>query len=229
MPGLTLVIGNRNYSSWSLRPWIFMKHHGMTFEEKRILLSTDTTADELGRYNSGLKVPVLLDGDRQIWDSLAILEYLSERYLDNRGWPANIAARALARSVSAEMHSSFPNLRNELPMNCRKSFDAIELSEQASREVERISSLWRMCRDRYADNGDWLFGEFSIADAMYIPVALRFAGYHISLDDTSQRYVDTVLSDPGVIAWTDASRQETEIIAEDEIGMTANATPPGGG
>ena len=219
MPELTLVIGNKNYSSWSLRPWIFMTHHGMAFDEKRILLSTDTTAKELARYNSGLKVPILLDGNREIWDTLAILEYLSEQYLDNNGWPADTTARAVARSVSAEMHSSFQNVRNELPMNCRKTFSDIELSEAARQEIDRISSLWRMCRDRYASDGDWLFGEFSIADAMYAPVALRFTGYRISLEPSAQTYVDTVLAHPGIAEWIEAGRQETEIIAEDEIGM----------
>ncbi len=217
MAELTLVVGNKNYSSWSLRPWIFMRHHGLAFDERRILLSTDTTAVELSRYNSGFKVPILLDGDLQIWDTLAILEYLSEQYLDGRGWPADQRARAVARSVSAEMHSSFQNMRNELPMNCRKSFEGIQLSEQARQEVERIASLWQQCRETYGGNGDWLFGGFSIADAMYAPVALRFAGYNIALDDIAQSYVDTVLTHPDIVEWIDTGRQETEIIAEDEI------------
>jgi glutathione S-transferase len=212
-----LVIGNRNYSSWSLRPWIFMKHFRVDFDEKRVPLFTETTDAELAPYFSDCKVPVLVDDDRIIWDSLSILEYVSETRLESRGWPADVEARAFARSVSAEMHSSFTNVRNELPMNCRKQFTGIELSAAAAREVERIKTIWRTCRTRFGSGGEWLFGDFSIADAMYAPVALRFSGYGIPLDGIEQNYVQSVLSHPGIIEWIEAGMAETEIIDMDEL------------
>ncbi|WP_256857687.1 glutathione S-transferase family protein [Solemya velum gill symbiont] len=172
MSKLTLVIGNKNYSSWSLRPWVFMKHYQVVFEEKRIALFTDTTTDELSIYNSNFKVPILKENEFEVWDSLSILEYVSEQYLSGQGWPADANARAVARSISTEMHSSFFNVRNELPMNCRKEFNGIKLSEGAVSEIERIKELWRRCRSEYGSGGEWLFGKYSIADAMFAPVAL---------------------------------------------------------
>jgi glutathione S-transferase len=217
MTKLTLIIGNKNYSSWSLRPWIFMKHFNIEFAEKRIPLFTETTDQELAPYFSDYKVPVLLDDDFVVWDSLSILEYLSENYLDSKGWPEDVKARALARSVSAEMHSSFSNVRNELPMNCRKIFHDIRLSPEATREVGRIKDLWRKCRKEYGTNGEWLFGQYSIADAMYAPIALRFAGYSIPLSGIEEAYVKTVLAHPSIIEWIQDGKAEREIIEMDEI------------
>ncbi len=217
MSSLTLIIGNKNYSSWSLRPWVFMKHHSIDFAEKRVALFTETTNDELAHYNSDFKVPILQDGSLVIWDSLAILEYLSEQCLESKGWPAETNARAIARSVSAEMHSSFINVRNELPMNCRKNFHDIKLSFEADQEIERITTLWRRCRSQFGAEGDWLFGRYSIADAMFAPIALRFSGYNISLGDVEEDYVQSVLKQPGIIEWIEAGKGEKEIIGEDEI------------
>lgn len=217
MTGLTLVIGNKNYSSWSLRPWIFLRQNRIDFDEVRIALFTGTTGAELSKYNSDLKVPVLVDGDLEVWDSLAILEYLSEKYLDGGGWPRELNARAIARSVSCEMHSSFANVRKELPMNCRKHFRNIRLTSGAEREIERIRALWRQCRSQYGGEGEWLFGEYSIADAMYAPIALRFEGYGIPLGDVERAYVESVLKQPAMIEWIDAGKVETEVIEEDEI------------
>ena len=217
MSQLTLVIGNKNYSSWSLRPWFFMQHFQLPFTEKRVALFTDTFEEELAAYGSDSKVPVLQDSELIVWDSLAIMEYLSENHLQNKGWPADTAARAVARSVSNEMHSSFANVRNELPMNCRKTFSGVHLSAAAQREVERIQSLWQLCREKYGKQGEWLFGEFSIADAMFAPVALRFSGYSIALDETAAKYVYQVLHHPAIQEWIAAGKAETEIIAEDEI------------
>lgn len=217
MSKLKLIIGNKNYSSWSLRPWIFMKQNGISFDEEKVLLFVDTTQQQLARYNSDFKVPVLQDGDFQVWDTLAILEYLSETRLHSSGWPADLKARAVARSVSCEMHSSFMNVRNEMPMNCRKRFENRVFSNEAQREVVRITDLWRQCREQFGAGGEWLFGEYSIADAMYAPVALRFYGYHIALGEIEQAYVDSVLRQPGIIEWMEAGRRETEIIAEDEV------------
>ena len=217
MPDLTLIIGNKNYSSWSLRPWVFMKEHKIDFEEKRVALFTDNADEELSRYNSDFKVPVLKDGNLVVWDSLSILEYISEHYLESRGWPLEVNARAIARSVSSEMHSSFANVRNELPMNCRKKFDNIKLSAEAEREIERIKTLWRKCRTLFGDEGEWLFGGYSIADAMFAPIALRFEGYSIPLGVVEEGYVQSVLKQPSITEWIEAGKVEKEIIEEDEI------------
>ena len=196
-----------------------MCHHGLAFEEKRIALFMKTTDEQLKPYNSNFKVPVLQDGDLLVWDSLAILEHLSEHHLDGKGWPLSLPARTLARSMSAEMHSSFGALRSELPMNCRKVFHGIKLSDDAQKDIERIQWLWRASREQFGAKGPWLFGEYTIADAMFAPVALRFAGYSIALDETSQRYVQTVLDHPSIQAWMAAGREEVEIIEEDEINL----------
>lgn len=217
MSSLTLIIGNKNYSSWSLRPWIFLRHHQIDFEEKRVPLSVETTVWELAKYNSDFKVPILKDGELVVWDSLSILEYVSETYLENRGWPIDKNARSVARSVSAEMHSSFSNVRNELPMNCRKKLENIKLSQGALREIKRIKHLWRKCRNEYGNNGEWLFGNYSIADAMFAPVALRFYGYSIPLSGIEEDYVASVLKHSAIVEWVEAGKLETEVIEADEI------------
>jgi len=194
-----------------------MKHHQIQFEEIRVSLFTDTTDEKLSQYNSDFKVPILKHGDIVLWDSLSILEYLSEQILDTKGWPDDIHARAIARSISCEIHSSYANVRNELPMNCRKQFHNIEPSVDAKREIRRITSLWRECRSQYGNDGEWLFGQYSIADAMFAPIALRFHGYNIPLDAIEQTYVQSVLNQPGIIEWMTAGKAEQEIIVEDEI------------
>jgi len=194
-----------------------MRNYQVAFAEKQVALSTDSTADELAEYSSDFKVPILKDGELVVWDSLSIMEYVSEQHLQNRGWPADAEARSVARSISAEMHSSYPNVRNELPMNCRKKFENIELSTGAKREIERITGLWQKCRQEHEHRGEWLFGEYSIADAMFAPIALRFAGYSIPLSDAAQTYVTSVLNHPGIMEWIAAGKLETEVIAEDEI------------
>jgi glutathione S-transferase len=214
---LTLVIGNKNYSSWSLRPWIFLRHHEIDFKEKRVPLFIDGTEQKLAEYDSDYKVPVLKDGDHVVWDSLSILEYLSEVYLHGGGWPDDQYVRSVARSVSSEMHSSFLNVRNELPMNCRKKYDKIVPTEDADREIVRIRSLWKKCRKQYGGNGEWLFGRYSITDAMFTPVAIRFSGYSIPLEGIEADYVQSVMSHPGVIEWMEAGKMETEIIEECEL------------
>ncbi len=217
MSNLTLIIGNKNYSSWSLRPWILLRHFKIEFHEKRIPLFTESTNKALSPYFSDYKVPVLMDSDIVVWDSLSILEYISENYLDFKGWPTNVKARAFARSISAEMHSSFMHVRNELPMNCRKKFSDIQLTEDATREIERIEQIWRKCRAEFGANGEWLFGDFSIADAMYAPIALRFEGYSIPLTDVAASYVQQVLNHPDIVGWIESGKQEKEVIAIDEI------------
>lgn len=210
---MKLVIGNKNYSSWSLRPWLLLKHFNIAFEEERIALYIDNFEAQLSGYNSDDKVPVLEDKGLIIWDSLAILEYISEQYLDGKGWPKDYKARAIARSMSNEMHSSFSHIRNKLPMNCRKTFDSVELSVEAQKEVTRIQFLWHQCREKYKDEGEWLFGDFSIADAMFAPIAIRFLGYNISLSDLNRQYVESVINDRYIVDWIQDSRLEPEIIS----------------
>ncbi len=217
MTDLTLIIGNKNYSSWSLRPWILLRHFKVPFTEKRIALFTDTMEQELAIYGSDTKVPVLQDGELVVWDSLAILEYVSERYLDNQGWPENVNARAVARSVCAEMHSSFPHLREALPMNCRKHFKHYTVSDKTQRDINRVKEIWAKCRTEYGQHGEWLFGDFSAVDAMYAPVVLRFAGYDVKLNKDEQAYIDTVLSHPDILEWIAAGKAEQEVIELDEI------------
>ncbi len=217
MSKLTLVIGNKNYSSWSLRPWIFMKYANLPFTEKRIPLFQETTNAELAPYFSNHKVPVLVDDDLVIWDSLAIMDYISDQYLDANGWPSDVKAKALARSISAEMHSSFFNLRNELPMNCRKRFINFELSEGVKDDIQRIKNIWRKCKTEYGADGEWLFGKFSIADAMFAPIAIRFNGYHVPLNELENAYVQSILTLPDVINWIESGKQEKEVIEMDEI------------
>ena len=216
MSSYTLIIGNKNYSSWSLRPWFWMKHAGIGFEEKRVPLSTEDTARHLAEYFSNYKVPVLQDDDFVIWDSLAILEYLADKHSDKHGWPDDRRARATARSVSAEMHSSFTALRSELPMNCIKRFKDFNISPAAQKDVDRIKALWKSCRDQYGQGGPWLFGDFCIADAMFAPVALRFIGYEVPLNDQEREYIQTIMQDPHIINWVKSGQQEKEVIDIDE-------------
>ncbi len=194
-----------------------MRHFQIEFQEKRIPLFTETTDKELLPYFSDYKVPVLMDGNFVVWDSLSILEYLSENYLESKGWPEEVKARAFARSVSAEMHSSFANLRNELPMNCRKKFSQITLSEDTAREISRVKQIWRKCRAEFEADGKWLFGDFSVADAMYAPIALRFDGYNISLSKFEESYVQQVLNHPDIVDWVESGKQEKEVIEMNEI------------
>lgn len=217
MSELTLVIGNKNYSSWSLRPWIFMKEHKIQFEEKRVPLFTPNTHSQLLPYGSDGKVPVLIDGDVTLWDSLAILEYVSEKYLNGRGWPKDESARAMARSVSAEMHSSFFEIRNHLPMNCKKVGHPISISANTKKEILRIEHIWEACLSRYGKGQNGLFGEYSIADAMFAPIAIRFHGYGIQLGEVATAYVDAVLAQDNIKSWIEDGKNEKEVIEEAEV------------
>jgi len=217
MSQLTLVIGNKNYSSWSLRPWVLLRYFNIPFEEKRVSLFVETTAQLLEPYYSDYKVPVLKHDALIVWDSLAIVEYISEQHLDNKGWPTDVAARAVARGVSAEMHSSFAHVRNALPMNCRKKFPGFTINADVQGDIDRITQLWRYCRRHYGQSGPWLFGEFSIADAMYAPIVLRFVGYDVELGSIESAYVENFMQLPALQEWIGSGRAETEIIEMDEV------------
>jgi len=213
---MKLIIGNKNYSSWSLRPWLLMKHAGLKFEEIRIPLFTDQTKSLLAEYSPSMKVPVLIDQGDTVWDSLAIMEYISERYMNNQGWPNDPIARAVGRSAAAEMHSGFFAIRNELPMNCRADMK-LPLSPAVRKEVDRIESLWTELREEFHSYGEWLLGEFSIADAMFAPIAIRFSTYQVYLIDRCEGYIDHLLSDPYMEQWVREGKAETEIIEPSEI------------
>jgi glutathione S-transferase len=209
---LTLVIGNKNYSSWSLRPWLFMRHHGLVFEEHRIPLYREDSKPKLLAHSPAGKVPVLIDGDLVVWDSLAILEYLAESFPETEGWPTARADRAFARALAAEMHSGFQALRTHCAMNCRRTPAAKEVPDAVHQDVNRIARIWQSCRERFAGQGPWLFGRFTITDAMYAPVALRFRIYRLDAGPAAANYVDTVLGHPAMQEWIEAGRVEAEVI-----------------
>ncbi len=216
-PELTLVIGNKTYSSWSLRAWLLLKHAGLTFTELRIPFESEQWKREIHQHSPSGKVPVLKVGGLSVWDTSAICEYVNERFMAGRGWPQAPEARAVARSVSAEMHSGFPHLRHHLPMNCRRRFPGFVIPDSAAMDIARVLEIWRMCRLTYGDSGPWLFGEFSIADAMFAPVALRFHGYDVRLSGAEAGYVDTVLKDTAVMEWIRAAADEIEVVDEEEV------------
>lgn len=212
MTTFTLIIGNKAYSSWSLRPWLALKQARIAFVEKRIALFTPEGAGLLQDLSPSGKVPVLLDGTLPIWDSLAICEYASESFPDRHMWPSDRAARAVARSISAEMHSGFGNLRENMTMNCRKSYPGIGRAPGVQEDIDRITQIWRDCRSRFGAKGNMLFGDFSIADAMFAPVATRFVTYGVPLDPVCQAYVDAIYALPAMQQWLAEARTETEII-----------------
>ncbi len=211
----TLVIGNKNYSSWSLRPWLAMRVAGIPFAEHRIPLYGPGSKDQIVVYSPAGKVPCLADGDLRVWDSLSICEYLAEKHPGL--WPQDPAARALARSVSAEMHSGFANLRAKMSMNIRKRYPGLGRTPESLADVARIVSLWSDCRARYGKGGRFLFGAFSIADAMYAPVVLRFRTYEVELPADCRAYSDAVLALPAMQDWIAAAMAETESLPQFEL------------
>jgi glutathione S-transferase len=206
---LTLVLGNKNYSSWSLRPYVALRHVGVPFEEKVIPLDQPNTAAEIARYSPSGRVPVLVDGDARVWDSLAICEYLADRFPQAQLWPADAGARAEARAVSAEMHSGFRAMREALPMKIRETLPLPTVSDAVHRDIERIKALWKDCRQFFGRGGPFLFGAFSIADAMYAPVATRFRTYGVSLDGAAAEYSATLWKLPAMQDWLAAAKAET--------------------
>ncbi len=213
MSNYTLVIGNKNYSSWSLRPWLLMRHAGIDFTEVRIPLYTPESKQQIRHYSPSGKVPCLLDGDLAVWDSLAIAEYLAERHPALKLWPSDAAQRAHARSISAEMHSGFANLRSRMSMNCRGRFPGHGRSVEVAGEIDRIQRIWGECRERHAHAGPFLFGQFCIADAMYAPVALRFRTYEVQLNPVNRGYADAILALPAMQRWLAEAEAEIEVIA----------------
>lgn len=198
---LTLVIGNKDLSSWSLRPWLVLKHYGVPFREIKLPLDTPEFHAQIVQYSWARRVPVLIDGDAHIWDSLAIVEYVNEK-VGGRAWPADPLLRAHARSISAEMHSGFPALRTTWPMHATGRNPHVPLPPEGRADVARVQAIWEDCRTKYAARGPWLLGEFSIADAMYAPVVLRFNHYGATgLNAHSQAYMQQWLQDTLLREW----------------------------
>jgi glutathione S-transferase len=210
---LKLVIGNKNYSSWSMRPWLALRANRIAFEEILVsLYSGDADKARILEFTASGKVPALIDGDITVWDSLSILEYLAERFPQARLWPEERASRAHARSISAEMHSGFMALRNECGMNLHRPIGAVALSADARANIARIQQIWIGCRDLYRKSGPFLFGAFGAADAMFAPVVHRFRSYAIEVAPEAQAYMDTMMSLPAFQEWTRAGLAETLII-----------------
>jgi glutathione S-transferase len=210
---LQLVIGNKNYSSWSMRPWLALRANNIAFEEVFIpLYAGDADKQRILSFTRSGKVPALIDGDVTIWDSLSIIEYVAERYPEAGIWPEDRARRAHARSVSAEMHSGFMALRNECGMNLHRPVGAVALSADARANVARIQQIWIECRERYGKLGPFLFGAFGGADAMFAPVVHRFRTYAIEVAPDAQAYMDTMMALPAFRQWTREGLAETIVI-----------------
>lgn len=214
--GLKLVIGNKNYSSWSMRPWLVLAGFGIPFEELHVSLGRPDTSAQIGRYTAAGRVPVLIDGDITIWDSLAICEYLAEQFPEKHLWPRDAAARAMARSICAEMHSGFSGLRSAMWMNIRANFAGKGRTPAAQADIARVCEIWQDCLDRSGPHG-FLFGDFSIADAFYAPVVMRFRSYGVWLAPAVQAYVDRVVAHPAVTKWMHEAVAETDRIESYDV------------
>jgi glutathione S-transferase len=221
---LKVIIGNRAYSSWSMRGWLAVKHSGEEFEEFVVPLfdaewdkmrQGDEFAPSLG------KVPILWDGECVVWDSLAIIEFLADRVGQETYWPEDIKARGMARSMAAEMHSGFANLRRDLPMNVRKSFPMPTLSQEVREEIDRVLQLWAQARARFGGTGDFLFGNWCAADMMFAPVVTRFITYSVAVPPFAGSYMKAVLSHPDVMEWIDKAQDEPWVIEQYEVGKAA--------
>ncbi|MFM9978777.1 MAG: glutathione S-transferase family protein [Sphingomonadaceae bacterium] len=212
---LKLIIGNKAYSSWSLRGWLACRQSGLPFEETVVPLYDgawmERRASEDLAPSSG-RVPILWDGDTVVWDSLAILEHLNEKTGNTRFWPTEPAARAMARSIAAEMHASFAALRTECSMNLRRTFPETRLSDEATSDVARIQRLWAQARARFGGSGDFLFGDFGAADIMFAPVVTRFVTYAVPVSRFAERYIDAVTAHPFMQDWIAAAHEEDWVI-----------------
>jgi len=214
---LQLIIGNKNYSSWSFRPWLAMKVAGIAFEETVISLEAQDFKTRVTALTGAGKVPVLLDGDIRVWESLAILEYLAEKFPAAGLWPQHTNARAFARAVASEMHAGFLPLRRSLPMNVWRPMKPRMLDDAAAADVSRIEAIWRECRARFGGSGPFLCGAFGALDAMYAPVVWRFHTYAVEVSVVARSYMGAVMALPAWIEWRDAARREPWVLPQDEV------------
>lgn len=218
----TLYIGNKNYSSWSLRAWLLLREAGIDFEEVRVPLDTPEFHERIREISPAGRVPVLHIHGRPVWDTLAIAETVAERWPECSLWPADAATRAHARSVSAEMHSGFSALREAMPMNCRAMGRRVAMSDAVLADIGRIQAIWTDCAERYGGEvGDagWLFGRFSVADAMYAPVVFRFRTYGVNIAESASAYPGRLLKSKPIQDWLRAAESETEVLENDEAGQ----------
>jgi glutathione S-transferase len=216
---LQLVIGNKNYSSWSMRPWILLRQAGIPFEEVQLKFKDvdgGLTVAGIEKFSAAGKVPVLMIDGEPVWDSLAICETVAEMFPDKQLWPQSDAARRVARSACAEMHSGFQKLRGKMPMNIRSRYPGKGLTPESQKDIDRIVALWTECRERFGGAGSLLFGRFSVADAFFTPVVMRFQAYAVKVPPVAQEYCEAVKALSAVKEWCDAARKETEFVAEDE-------------
>lgn len=214
---LKLILGNKNYSSWSLRPWIAMRHAGIPFEEEVIPLYEPGSAEKIRAYSPTGKVPVLIDGDMTIWETIAILEHLAEKFPKAALWPADEKIRAYGRAISAEMHAGFGHLRRHCPMNMRRVNKRRELTREVADDVRRIEMIWTESRDLFGQDGPFLLGPFSIADAMYAPVVSRFYSYAIGVGAAAESYMSTMRQLPAWQEWEASGRVEPWIMPGNEL------------
>jgi len=214
MSDLKLVIGNKNYSSWSMRPWLAMRVSGIDFGEVSIPLYKPDSRSKILKYSPAGKVPVLIDAGTSIWESLAILEYLAERFAEKKLWPADPGQRARARSICTEMHAGFPALRANLCMNLRRTFATHSTAPEVLADISRVQEIWSECLAE--SGGPFLFGAFGNADAMYAPVVTRFLTYSVAANETSRRYMSAVRALPAVEEWYRAAARETEVLPQFE-------------
>ncbi len=205
-----LVIGNKNWSTWSLRPWLLLSEYDFQFTEIHVPLRTEASRDEIGQYSPSGLVPLLKKEKLRIWDSLAIAEYLSDLEPEKQLWPSGRDARAIARSISCEMHSGFAALRDALPMVFAEENQYFEASASVLADISRVLAVWRQCRADFGSGGPFLFGAFSIADAMYAPVVSRFRSYDVDVDATASAYMDAVWSLPSMGKWLEGAQEELQ-------------------
>ena len=216
MAELTLVIANKNYSSWSMRPWVLLRQAGIPFREIQLWFDDDARARGAERYSPTGQVPVLLVDDEPVWDSLAICETVAELYPEKQLWPADARARAIARAACAEMHAGFRSLRGAMPMNIRAALAGRGISPEVERDIARVTALWADCRTRHGAGGALLFGAFTAADAYFAPIVMRFLTYAVALPAAARDYVEAVRALPAVAQWMEAARRETAFVAADE-------------
>lgn len=221
---LTLIIGNKLYSSWSMRPWLVLKAFGIPFEEVIIPLRQPDSRTRVLKYSPSGKVPALVDGDLSVWESMSIIEYVADQHRERAIWPADRAARAHARSMSNEMHSGFQALRQGCPMDAGTRYTTPAIDDAMKTNIDRIEALWAEARTKYGSGGPYLYGTFSAADAMYAPIAFRFDGYSIPVSAQSRAYMDAILTHPDVVAWRAAALKEPWTITDYAAGHTAIET-----
>ena len=219
MSEIQLVIGNRNYSSWSLRAWLPLSKSGVAFDTVLLPLDTPEFAERIADYSPSGRVPVLWHDGQCIWDSLAIGEYVNEQFAGGALWPHDAASRAMGRSMVAEMHSGFEELRARMPMNCRANGRRIAIDSRLQADLERMWTLWSDALACHADSGGWLLGEYSLADAMFAPVVIRFQGYEVALPEDIRAYCEYALTDPDLKEWLSGAAEETWIVEQDEAGV----------